>query len=136
MRLKTPRQAKRYGNVLTFALPILKSEVHPVDHMLVEGMRVFYPKLYVIVRENADVCLGRASSQSIDVGAKKRFLERLQPGFEGLDSSEEKAAKGLIQVLFPRLKSIFDNMSYGSNWEERWEKGKTCMFRSVFLSLF
>jgi predicted KAP-like P-loop ATPase len=46
-RLTTPRQVKLYVNALTFALPILKGEVHPVDQMLIEGIRVFYPKLYV-----------------------------------------------------------------------------------------
>lgn len=43
VRLNTPRQARRYGNALTFALPILKDDVHPVDQMLIEGIRVFYP---------------------------------------------------------------------------------------------
>jgi predicted KAP-like P-loop ATPase len=124
VRLKTPRQAKRYGNVLTFALPILKAEVHPVDHMLIEAMRVFYPKLYLVVRANADVCLGRASRQSMDAGAKERLLERLQPGFEGLESSEKDSARGLIQALFPRLEGVFGNMNYESNWDERWEKEK------------
>jgi len=46
IRLKTPRQANRYANALAFGIPILKGEVHPVDQMLIEGMRVFYPALY------------------------------------------------------------------------------------------
>jgi hypothetical protein len=104
--------------------------------MLIEGMKVFYPKLYLVIRENADVCLGRASSRSMDAAAKKRLLEKLQPGFEGLDFSEDEAAKGLIQVLFPRIKSVFGNMSYGSDWEERWEKEKRVCSDQYFYRYF
>ena len=36
VRLTTPRMCKRYGNALSFALPILKGKVRPVDLMLIE----------------------------------------------------------------------------------------------------
>ena len=38
--LKTPRLAKRYVNGLTFALPLLKGEIDPVDLMIIEAIRV------------------------------------------------------------------------------------------------
>jgi hypothetical protein len=52
-RLFTPRQAIRYGNALTFALPMLKGEVNTLDQILVEGMRVLFPELYAYVRDNS-----------------------------------------------------------------------------------
>ena len=63
--LTTPRQAKRYANALTFALPVLKGEVHPVDQMLIEGIRVFYPELYVALRDNEDVLLKSGLHQNL-----------------------------------------------------------------------
>jgi predicted KAP-like P-loop ATPase len=51
-RLQTPRAAKRYGNALLFALPMMGSEVHTVDLMLVEAMRVCDPSLYEWVRSH------------------------------------------------------------------------------------
>ena len=51
-RLETPRQAKLYTNALMFAIPLLKGEVNIVELMLIEGIRIFYPKLYAGIRDN------------------------------------------------------------------------------------
>lgn len=51
VRLNTPRMAKRYQNALIFALPILEDEVNIVDLMLIEGVRVFYPKMYDLIKK-------------------------------------------------------------------------------------
>jgi predicted KAP-like P-loop ATPase len=40
-RMTTPRVAKRFGNALTFALPILIGETDIVDLILIEGIRIF-----------------------------------------------------------------------------------------------
>jgi hypothetical protein len=136
LRLRTPRQAKRYANVLTFALPILKSEVHPVDHLLIEGMRVFYPKLYLAVRENPDICLGRRLTDRTNPSEKERILKQIDAGFSGLTISEQEAAKDLLKVLFPRLTSLFGNMSYGRDWDERWEREKRICSDQYFQRFF
>ncbi len=52
VRLTTPRAAKRYGNGLMFALPMLKGETNLVDLLLIEALRAFFPEVYDIVREN------------------------------------------------------------------------------------
>jgi len=121
--LTTPRQAKRYANALSFALPILKGEVHPVDQMLIEGIRVFYPSLYTIIRENADIFLRTAQHLLRDDSAEnKRAVDTIAKGLEGLDAAEQQAAKELIQVLFPRLKGVYGGTHYGADWDERWER--------------
>lgn len=80
-RLKTPRQAKRYANALTFALPLLKGEVHPIDQILIEGVHVFYPKLYAVVRDNAGVwdlatrCADVTNSEKV----RKKYWNRVSP---------------------------------------------------------
>lgn len=55
--LETPRRAKLYSNALMFALPILKGEANPVDLMLIEGIRVIFPSLYITIRENPELFL-------------------------------------------------------------------------------
>lgn len=60
--LTTPRKAKLYGNILLFALPILKDEVNPVDLMLIEGIRVFCPLLYELLRTNKKLFTGTFTS--------------------------------------------------------------------------
>nr|BFE91587.1 hypothetical protein GCM10020185_21230 [Pseudomonas brassicacearum subsp. brassicacearum] len=54
-KLETPRVAKLYTNALMFALPLVKGEVNIAEFMLVEGLRVLYPKLHTAIRDNADL---------------------------------------------------------------------------------
>lgn len=121
-RLVTPRQAKRYANGLAFALPILKGEVHPVDQMLLEGIRLFYPKLYIAIRENPDAFLKVGREGSTDETNRKRVRDIIDEELEGLDALEQAAAKDLLQVMFPRLKGVFGNTFYRSDWDERWAR--------------
>ena len=58
IRLTTPRLAVRYGNTLSFSLPLLKGEVNYVDLLLIEAIRVFYPELYDFVRYQPDYFIG------------------------------------------------------------------------------
>lgn len=51
-RMRTPRQAIRYGNALRFALPMLKGEANPLTQMLLEAMRILYPEGYNDLRHN------------------------------------------------------------------------------------
>jgi KAP family P-loop domain len=130
IRLKTPRQAKRYANALAFGIPILKGEVHPVDQMLIEGMRIFYPALYETVRQNPSVFLGSASWERNDDERRKRHLKILEAGLMDLDSAEQAAAKDLLKVLFPRLKAMFGNTYYDSDWDRRWrDQQRLCSSR-------
>jgi len=115
-RLVTPRQVKRYTNALMFALPLLKGEVHPVDQMLLEGIRVFYPKLYTVIRDRPDMFLPDGSDRHYTEEAQAETLEMLAIGLKGLDPLEQKAATNILQVLFPRLKRGYE----GPDWDRRW----------------
>jgi len=120
-RLQTPRMAKRYANALVFSLPILKGEVNPVDLVLIEGTRIFYPRLYNVVRSNPEVFLGSLLDAYPNIErAKQRSIEIMNKGLDGLTSDESEAAKRLLQVLFPRLKGIFGNIQYGREWQDKW----------------
>jgi hypothetical protein len=119
VRLRTPRQATRYANALTFALPILKGEVNTVDQMLIEGIRLFYPRLYTTIRDNPSAFRLRGGERR-EPRDKETIIGIINHGLEGLDSSESEAARELLQVLFPRLKGVFGNWGYGSNWDATW----------------
>ncbi len=135
-RLVTPRQAKRYANALMFALPILKGEVNAVDQMLVEGIRIFYPKIYPIIRENPDVFLGSRREDQPDEGARKRASEVIEKGLESLEPGERGSAKDLLETLFPRLKGIFRNTIYGPDWDERWAREQRICSENYFQRYF
>ena len=109
IRLKTPRMAKRYANALHFALTILKGETYTPDLLLVEGLRMFYPKLYDAIRHDSEPVLRTHSADKANANAGK-FIEAHT---EGMIAAEKRAAANLVQALFPRMGSTI----IGSDWE-------------------
>jgi KAP family P-loop domain len=123
-RLETPRQAKLYVNALTFALPLLKGEVHPVDLLLIEGIRIFYPKLYSAIRDNPEYFLQSQLHTYVANDAQRdRVAAIINEGLEGIRiQDKEQIRRFLLEVLFPRLKGMFGNVSYGPEWDKTWSQ--------------
>jgi len=124
--LTTPRKAKLYGNTLMFSLPILQGEVNPVDLMLLEGIRVFCPSLYEVLRVNKALFTGTfRDSQYSNNDKEKEHIRNLID--DSLNSGRNINKEGFIDLLksmFPKLQSVYGNMSYGSDWYEKWNKGQ------------
>jgi predicted KAP-like P-loop ATPase len=118
-KLETPRIAKLYTNALMFALPLVNGEVNIAEFMLIEGLRVLYPKLYAAIRDNPDLFL-KGEPQEALRGLERppsplsRLLENAMPA----STPEERGQvrDGLLNPLFPRI----SNMMYGGEWEEKW----------------
>lgn len=118
-QLHTPRHAKLYVNALTFALPLLKDEVHPVDLMLVEGIRIFYPKLYTAIRDNQEYFLSAGGDSQQRGTHQQRVATIIDEALEGVGVPDKgRVRTRLLEVLFPRLSS----MGYGHDWDKRWER--------------
>ena len=135
-RLKTPRMVKRYGNILSFSLPILKGEVHPVDLMLIEGMRVFYPNLYTTVKDHGDLFI-----QSGDVfrnrSDQKQDLSRLIDSALGqLGEHDRSAAMRLLERLFPRVQHLHGGVVFANGYEEKWTEERRVASRTYFQRYF
>ncbi|MDF0556870.1 P-loop NTPase fold protein [Kamptonema sp. UHCC 0994] len=121
IRVKTPRMVKRYINALAFSLPILKGEVNYPDLMLIEGMRLFYPALYEVVKNNPDIFSVSPFTYNGE-DYKKRSLEIINKGIQGLTTDEEKSAKNLLKALFPCVNQTLGNSDYVSNgWRGEWD---------------
>lgn len=137
IRLHTPRMAKRYCNALLFSLPILKGEVNPMDLMLIEGIRILYPKLYDVLRDNSDIFLGSLFDASVDgEQAKELSLQVINNGLEALTNNERKAAKNLLKVLFPRVRGVLGSTWYGHEWEDTWAKEQRVASKQYFTRFF
>lgn len=136
-RLETPRMAVRYGNILTFALPLLKNEVHPVDQLLLEGMRVFFPRMYQAVRSNRDTFLGRAYTAGQDESQyRDAVLGVVKEAADSLSLPHQAALKHLLSALFPRTKGAFGNTRYGSEWDQTWSTQQRIASRDYFDRFF
>lgn len=124
IRLDTPRAAKRYGNGLMFALPMLKGEVNIVDLLLMEAVRAFYPAIYDIIRANHDEFSGVESEHRGRGHDGPRAASLLKPVVDALPAEEQNAIKSLLKGLFPRLGSAYGGGGYGSDWLSPWAKAK------------
>lgn len=137
IRLKTPRMAKRYGNILAFALPIMKGEVNTVDFMLVEGIRIFYPELYAVLKDHPEPFTGeKFAGKVVSEQQKKVIIDLIETGLVGLREEEHEAAIGLLMGLFPRLHGVFGNQMYGGDWDVQWGKEQRIASRSYFSRYF
>ena len=128
--LKTPRQAKLFSNILMFSLPILKDEANVVDLMLIEGIRVFLPTVYALIRDNRDLFLKDGSSgfgYDYEQREKAKRKDRFEVILEGFTNDEKENIKDLLCFLFPKLNNVFQNVNYGREWEMKWnEKQRIC----------
>lgn len=124
IRLDTPRAAKRYGNGLMFALPMLRGEVNIADLLLIEAVRAFYPAIYDIIRANHHEFSGVESEHRGRGRDGPRAVALLKPVVDALLSEEQAAIKSLLKGLFPRLGSAYGGGGYGSDWLSRWAKAK------------
>lgn len=136
--LTTPRKAKLYGNTLMFSLPILQGEVNPIDLMLIEGIRVFCPSLYEVLRANKSLFCGTfRDSQYSNNDREKEHIKTLID--EALSSGRNIDKEGFIDLLknmFPKLQSVYGNMSYGSDWYEKWNKGQRACSENYYSRYF
>ena len=131
-RLKTPRMCKRYANALSFGLPILRDEVNPVDLMLVEGIRIFYPSLYKFIRKNRSLFAGTLStSQYSQQKEKEQDIAKIDVSLEQFHE-DAIYAKTLLLALFPKLSSLYGNMHYGSDFEKEWANEKRISSKDYF----
>lgn len=135
-RIKTPRLAKLYSNALTFALPLLKGEVDPVDMMLIEGIRVLYPALYSEIRQNEDLFLKgmQSSTASFNQDQQPNQIDSLlSRALPDLNTEERRQIlKGILEPLFPRIK----NVTYGNDWDSIWNTKQKICSRQYFKRYF
>ena len=124
IRLDTPRAAKRFGNGLMFALPMLRGEVNIVDLLLIESVRAFYPPIYDVIRANHVECSGVESKNRRHGYDGPRAVALLKPVIEALPSEEQEAIKSLLKWLFPRVGSGYGGGHYGTDWLSAWSIAK------------
>ncbi len=122
IRLTTPREASRFGNGLMFALPPLAGETNPVDNLLVQALRSFYPSVYDVVRANHDAFSGVEEDLSGVETREVRAVVLLEPILKTMVKSHVEAVKALITKLFPRLSGAYGGSGYGRDWLRRWSK--------------
>ena len=136
--ITTPRKAKKYGNILMFSLPILKGEVNPIELMLIEGIRVFYPKLYETIRSNENAFIGTLHREiyNDNENEKNRIKYLVENALENTDSHSHKNIIKLLKTLFPKIRSVYDNLSYDSSFYSVWNNNQSVCSSNYFSRYF
>jgi len=109
-RLATPRMVKRYLNAVTFSLPILDGEVNVVDLILLEGVKICYPKAYDFVFNNKSAFI--QNPQEFMFPSKEEMEKQFKETREQFFEKSGDESKTILETLFPRIgKYRFSNVS-------------------------
>ncbi len=136
--ITTPRKAKLYGNILTFSLPILKGEVNPVDLMLIEGIRAFYPRLYESIRDNEKLFVGTFSTSSNSgQDADKELIKKLiDNALSKTTSNNKEDLKEVLKNLFPKLQAVYGRTYHAGDSHKIWNDNQRICSKNYFSRYF
>ena len=121
-RLTTPRHAKRLRNALMFAVPPLLGEAHPVDLLLIEVVRVFFPEVYSVLCINHSDFSGIEGRGSQHRTGRPRCVDLSESALAEMEQDHAAVAKEILKDLFPRLRSGYGNIVYSQEDLERWSR--------------
>jgi predicted KAP-like P-loop ATPase len=121
--IQTPRDIKRYINVLRPSYTVVCGEVNPVDFPAIEALRVFVPDIYHVVRSNQELFAGSDDALALlrqpGPDQKRRIYERY---LELAPEDARGSVSALLKRLFPEYASALGGASYGSGWKAEWRK--------------
>ena len=121
-RLTTLRHAKRLSNALMVALPPLLGEARPVDLLMIEVVRVFFPEVYSVVSANHSDFSGIESNRSQHGTEPPRCVGLIEEALKGMEPGAASIVKEILKDLFPRLRSGYGNIGYGRGDLKRWSR--------------
>lgn len=125
VKLTTPRLAVRYGNAISFSVPLLHNEANMVDLLLMEGIKIFYPAHYEFIKLNADYFVGSYGNvfgKEVDKQKVERIEAHLSRLSEGLSDRQHQGIKEILLELFPRLKEALRGNLHLHNEDFLYEK--------------
>ncbi len=109
------RTAKRYLNSVSFTIPIVREEVDFADFLVLEVLRVFYPRIYSGLPSykkdltSFEIAYGLDTMRKLRLAANKDIREWISD--ELPDKKEALICEQLIGFLFPTIGAYFQNPS-------------------------
>lgn len=116
--IRAPRDVFRFANALQFAWPPLKGEVDPLDLVAMEGLRIFDPTVFDLVRSNRDFLMSdgawRMASEDRQTANGERIREALPP-------KQREEILALLVALFPTRGKILSARNRWFGGEAWWQ---------------
>lgn len=130
----TPRDLIRLTNALSVTWPAVGSEVDRADFIGLETVRLFRPAIYRKIRGSKDLICGTGgafgnSGRNLEDQANAVFLDAVA------DKDKQRVKRTLMR-LFPGLEAAWNNMSYGSGSETRWDRDRLVCSKQHFDTYF
>jgi predicted KAP-like P-loop ATPase len=101
----TPRNVIRLANTLSVSYPAVRGEVHGVDFIALETLRLFCPIAYETIRDNKIYFVG-----GIDAGypimIEERFQEFHRSWMSKIPAEVLEPIKNILIQLFPKLQNL------------------------------
>lgn len=119
------RDVKRFINSLRFNFSLIQQgpsfELNPIDFIGLEAIRVFAPEVYDGMRGENILFTHTDSSMGKRNGEDER-RKQIEVVINRASDEIKEPVKEIIHQLFPQIKGLFENMHYGSDWQDRWTK--------------
>ena len=122
--IHTLRDVNRFCNTLRFQFNMVSDEVNPVDFIAITVIQVFLPELYNEIQSQNDLFVGHVSDSYSRTTDKEVMKEKYSAITETLKAELSFDLDDFLKRLFPKLKYIIDNTSYGADWLKSWRKEK------------
>lgn len=129
-----PRDIVRLTNALSVTYPAVVGEVNPVDFIAIECLRVFLPAVYDAIRISSEEFTGYQAAR--DEHEKQRAMAFHEAWLNKLPEGVRGSTKELMQLLFPRLESVWSNMHYSGDSLRHWRRQLRVCVPDVFPAYF
>jgi predicted KAP-like P-loop ATPase len=132
--IRTPRDLIRLMNALAVTWPAVGNEVDRADFVAVETLRLFRPGVYRALRGNKDRLCGANDPYGQPGRDLKTEMDTLLLG--SADNKDHDRLRRALMRLFPRLESVWNNLSYGADSTNRWTRERLLCSSEHFDSYF
>ncbi|WP_139372858.1 KAP family P-loop NTPase fold protein [Nitrobacter vulgaris] len=132
--IRTPRDLIRLTNALSVTWPGVGGEVDRADFVAVEALRLFRPGVYRAVRDNKESLCGAGDKYGRSGRDLKAETDALFLG--SVDVKEHERMRRVLMRLFPRLESVWNNLSYGEDSVSKWTRERLVCSEEHFESYF
>ena len=110
------------------------SEVDRADFVAVEALRLFRPGVYRALRGNKDSLCGASDRYGRPGRDLKAEMDTLLLGSE--NTKDHDRLRRALMRLFPRLESVWNNLSYGVDSADSWTRERLLCSSEHFDSYF
>lgn len=132
--IRTPRDLIRLMNALAVTWPAVGNEVDRADFVAVETLRLFRPSVYRVLRGNKNRLCGTNDSYERPGRDLKTEMDTLL--LASAAKEDHDRLRSALMRLFPRLESVWNNLSYGGDSANRWARERLLCTSEHFDSYF